>query len=126
MFGRKKKAAQAPAGPGVLTYDLRTGATFEAITSPELAKRAVAEGTLAWVYIIDPMFNGSVDRVNQLPAPPAVQGALHTMNARLVEAIQSGADVGLGFHAEYRGDSAVPATMTYDTGAAGVHQILIW
>ncbi|MDO5494548.1 MAG: hypothetical protein Q4G64_02390 [bacterium] len=135
MFWKKKQKqaaesapqpARAEAASEPRVFDARSGGTFEDVTSQEAAEAAVEQGRLQWVYIVDPMFGGAEGRVNQVPAPPGVQGALDQINEILVEAIQSGQEVGLDFDAEYKGDSFVPASLTYDCGDAGVFQVLIW
>lgn len=118
--------AHFPVPPGTRVYDARLGATFEDVTSMELADRAVDDGRLILAHIVDPRFGGAEERVNQIPVPPQVQRALDAINDTISAAVRSGAKVRMQFGADYHGDSHVPGRLTYDTGDAGVHQILIW
>lgn len=121
IFNRKKSQPQ-----GILTYDATNGADYSDLTSKELVAAAFAQGRLIRGYLIDPMFGGTEEDVNTLPLPPQTAQLQNRINQQLVDAVQAGKEVSLDVRPEYRGDSFVPVTLTYNAGAAGVHTIKIW
>lgn len=135
MFWRKKKSqtdeqvqpdVASGAAQELQVFDVRSGATFEDVVSPEAADAAVREGRLEYVPILDPRFGFPQEGANQVPVPPGVRGALDRMHDVLVESVRSGKSVNLDFNADYKDDSKVPAAMNYECGEAGSFQFLIW
>lgn len=112
--------------PETFNYDARTGEAFADITDKDQVASAVASGRLVRAYIIDPMFGGAEGEINTFPAPPSVQPHLDAINQHLASAIQAGKEVSLEFAPDYRGDSFVPASVSYQCGDAGVHTVSIW
>ena len=84
-----------------------------AVTSRAKARALAMRGRLVQTWFVPREFGGPSDRVNELFVPPDAARRIEVFIARLLVEIRTKRRRTMNVHPDYRGNSIVPASITY-------------
>jgi len=95
------------------------GPDFSAVTTAEDIEKLVAEGVLVPILVVPPDFGGTEDAINTAYVTPEAAAQKKVMDATLVDLAEQGLLNSFELEPEYRGDSLIPAKLTFRANHAG-------
>lgn len=92
---------------------------FEKINSRDKAHEEFLKGNLEVLFLIPPMFGGSIDDDNILYVPIGVNKLKESCDNIVAELLDEGKVKSYGCHPEYEGESFIPSKLTITSGKDG-------
>jgi len=92
---------------------------FSAVKTAEDIEKLVAEGVLVPILVVPLPFGGTDDAINTAYVTPEAAAEKQLMDATLVELADQGLLNSFELEPEYRGESLIPAKLTFRANHAG-------